>query len=135
MNKKVKIKKFHKKKITLKTKKLKKKLPKNLLKFKKLLIQKREDLLKVILKKKCSDLPYTEIGDEIDVASQSAEKEMLFEVNDYEKSMLENIEHALKKIEELNFGICELCKKRIPSNRLKAMPWARYCVSCQNKFE
>jgi len=34
-----------------------------------------------------------------------------------------------------DFGICEQCGLDIPAKRLDALPWARRCVSCQQKFE
>lgn len=42
-----------------------------------------------------------------------------------------DIELALRKAESGEFGICERCGKEIPSGRLEALPFARYCVDCQ----
>jgi DnaK suppressor protein len=103
--------------------------------LKKILISKRDDLLKIVTRKKYRDLPDTETGDEIDNALQSVEKEILFELTNNEKVTLDNIEAALRKIEKKKYGICELCHKKIAYRRLKVMPWARYCIKCQNKAE
>lgn len=99
------------------------------------LLEKREDLLLVVQRKKERELPSTEVGDEADVATQSLEKEMLFELTDTEQQTLDDIEAALRKIEKGGYGTCESCRKVIPLTRLGAMPWARYCVTCQAKQE
>lgn len=108
---------------------------KQLEKFRKLLIEKRDDLMEIVKHKKEQDITEAEIGDEIDSASQTAEKEILFELADNEKIILDSIESALRRIEKGTYGICESCKKKIPTTRLKAIPWVRYCISCQSKAE
>lgn len=76
-----------------------------------------------------------DVGDEADVASQTFEREMLFEMEDSERVILDDIEAALRKIEKGEFGLCESCRKSISIQRLKAMPWARNCIACQSRFE
>ncbi len=119
----------------MKTKKQKKLTVKQIKELKKILNEKRDDLLNIVERKKHRDLPDIEIGDEIDTASISIEKEVLFELTNNEKIMLDSIEAALRKIEKNKYGYCELCRKTIDFSRLKTIPWARYCISCQQKFE
>lgn len=107
----------------------------NVEEFKKSLIEKRDDLLRLVKQKKELELSEAEVGDEADAATQSLEKEMLFELNDNERTMLDNIEASLRKIEKGQYGLCESCNKRIAMERLKAMPFARYCISCQSRKE
>jgi len=76
-----------------------------------------------------------EIGDEADIASSSLEKEIAFELNDNERVILDNIESALTKIDKGIYGQCESCRKKIKVERLKAMPFARFCIECQSKNE
>lgn len=45
------------------------------------------------------------------------------------------IDDALKRIEGGTFGICEGCECSIPPARLKAIPYARFCVNCQSELE
>ncbi len=47
----------------------------------------------------------------------------------------ESILRALRKIDEGTYGICEECEEEIPIGRLKAMPDARYCITCQMELE
>ena len=102
--------------------------------FSDMLIRKREDILHMV-KQKGSDVATSDIGDELDVASQTFEREMMFELTNGERVVLDDIEAALRKIEKNDFGICESCHKKIPALRLKAMPWARYCIECQSRTE
>lgn len=108
---------------------------KELEKFKKLLLEKRADLLQMVRSKKERDLTDMEIGDEIDSASQNLEKEMLFELADNEKLMLDAIDAALRRIEKGTFGVCEACRGKIAEPRMQAIPWVRYCIACQSKAE
>jgi len=119
----------------MKTKKQKKLTAKQVKELKKILNEKRNDLLNIVERKKHIELPDIEVGDEIDTASISVEKEMLFELTNNEKVMLDSIEAALRKIEKNKYGYCESCGKIINFRRLKTIPWARYCLSCQVKFE
>jgi DnaK suppressor protein len=43
------------------------------------------------------------------------------------------IEEALDRIRSGDYGICLACEEPIPAKRLHALPWARYCVSCQEE--
>ena len=47
---------------------------------------------------------------------------------------LRMIEEALDRLNSGDFGICLACEEPIPAKRLKALPWARYCVDCQESI-
>ena len=95
----------------------------------------KDSISKTVEEKKKLDLPETEVGDAIDQASQSLEKEILFELSDSEMTDLGDIEAALRKIEKGTYGICEHCKRPIEKKRIKVLPSARYCLVCQNGSE
>ncbi len=97
---------------------------------KKLLVQ-RETISRTVEAKKNLDLNEPEVGDSIDQAAQSLDKEILFELSDNERLMLEDIEAALRKIDRGVYGRCEQCQKAIAPKRLNALPSARYCLTCQ----
>ncbi|WP_411953714.1 TraR/DksA C4-type zinc finger protein [Alkalibacillus sp. S2W] len=44
------------------------------------------------------------------------------------KEQLEEIDHALNKMDDGTYGICEKTGKPIPLERLQAMPTARYTI-------
>lgn len=102
--------------------------------FKKVILDQRNDVLKIVRHKEM-DLVAQDVGDEADQAAQSLEKEMLFELSDNERNTLDNIEAALRKMEKNTYGLCENCRNPIGLKRLKALPYARYCIVCQSKAE
>jgi len=103
--------------------------------IRKFLVGKRNELLDIMRKNQDMEPITSEVGDEADQAGQSLEKEMIFEVSDNERNALDQIEGALRKIEKGTFGLCESCQKPITKERLKAMPFARYCIGCQSSSE
>ncbi|MBI3550465.1 MAG: TraR/DksA family transcriptional regulator [Elusimicrobia bacterium] len=103
--------------------------------IKKKLLEMREDLLRTVQKKQEMDVTPQEVGDEADQATSSLEKEMLFELSDNERTMLDQIEGALRKMEKGSYSLCESCQKPITKLRIKAIPFARYCISCQGSAE
>jgi RNA polymerase-binding transcription factor DksA len=48
---------------------------------------------------------------------------------------LEDIDHALGRIEDGSYGTCEECGKAIGDDRLEAKPWARFCIVHQLELE
>lgn len=51
--------------------------------------------------------------------------------NNLAYTRLREIEAAMGRIRSGDYGVCEGCEIRIPDRRLKAIPWARYCLTCQ----
>jgi RNA polymerase-binding protein DksA len=70
-----------------------------------------------------------------DVATDTYDREFSLGLASNERRSLYELDDALKKIEEGTFGICEECKSLITKTRLKAVPFARLCVKCQEKKE
>jgi len=106
-------------------------------KFKEELIRLKEELLSLVQKttENEKEYPSSEVGDTIDLAADSSARELLFELNDSEKKRLEDIDRALQKIEQSRFGICEKCGNEIDKKRLKAVPYARFCIKCKALME
>ena len=103
--------------------------------IKKQLEELKADAEKRLREKKDLDMPEAEVGDPIDAASQSLDKEILFELSGNSHNTIGQIEAALRKIEKGIYGRCELCRQPIPKKRIKALPFARYCVHCQTSSE
>lgn len=70
-----------------------------------------------------------------DRASSSYQKEFLFARSNNDRQFLQMVEHALSNIVEGIYGECENCGNDINERRLDAVPWARHCISCQEKLE
>ncbi len=70
-----------------------------------------------------------------DIASDNFEKELNMDFIQMESAELRDIDEALVRVEEGDFGICEVCTKPIPKTRLRAVPHARLCVACKREEE
>ncbi|HVF09504.1 MAG TPA: TraR/DksA C4-type zinc finger protein [Abditibacteriaceae bacterium] len=72
-------------------------------------------------------------GDEdtADLASAMMDKEMDLSVEDEIEDILSAIDHALQKMEDGTYGICDISGKPIPPSRLELIPWASLTVECQ----
>jgi len=113
--------------------------------FKKILIKKKEEINDQInhissetLKKSQKDASGDISGYSFhmaDVATDNYDREFNLDLADNERNILYEIDAALKKVEEGTFGICEDCDKLIPKQRLKAVPYAKLCIKCQEARE
>jgi DnaK suppressor protein len=95
----------------------------------------REDILRLVRQKQKDEIPDLDVGDEADAATQTTERELLFELSDNERQTLDAVEAALRKITQGAYGLCESCREKIGAERLKAIPHARYCIKCQARFD
>jgi len=73
--------------------------------------------------------------DEADRASRSHEKELLFRRSTQVRNLLRAIDSALGRIADGTFGDCINCGQEINAKRLEALPWTRYCITCQELLE
>ena len=63
---------------------------------------------------------------------QAASERVLAACNlDREFSQLRNVRAAIRRIEEDSFGTCQECDEDIHPKRLAAVPWATFCIRCQ----
>ncbi|MDR0823177.1 MAG: TraR/DksA family transcriptional regulator [Endomicrobium sp.] len=105
--------------------------------LKKILVHKKTELLNKVknVQMEIGAKEHESSGDEIDTASQSADKEIYFELAAADKIAMSAIDDAIAKIEKGIYGKCECCGKDIDIKRLKALPWGRYCIQCQEEAE
>jgi DnaK suppressor protein len=73
--------------------------------------------------------------DIVDRANNAYQREFMFNLSGGERRMLRQVEDALERLDQGEYGTCAHCREPIGSKRLKAIPWARYCVDCQEKEE
>lgn len=102
-----------------------------------MLLKMREDLVREIARRSRPSAEGTlpDIGDLLDSVSEERSRELELILTDREKRKLKQIDDALDRIEEETYGLCEDCGVKIPKQRLKVMPFARFCVDCQEKSE
>jgi len=118
---------------------------KELKEFKKIVLKRKEEILEGIkhiaddtLKKSQKDAAGDISGytyHMADVATDNYDREFSLGLASSGREVLYELDDALKKIEDGTFGICESCKNLITKTRLKAVPYARLCVKCQEKKE
>ena len=70
-----------------------------------------------------------------DTATDSYDREFSLGLASNAQQILYEIDEALKRVKEKNFGNCQLCEKPIPKKRLRALPYAGLCIACQAKEE
>ncbi|AEV28951.1 DnaK suppressor protein [Sphaerochaeta pleomorpha str. Grapes] len=75
------------------------------------------------------------IKDSIDVAADDIAFKKMEAINKHEASRLKAIENALARIHNGRYGLCLKCGKKIPEQRLRAIPYAVLCFECKNAEE
>ena len=110
---------------------------KELLKFKELLDEKRRAVLDRARKTLTEDMQLdpSDLPDEMDLASAEYNQSFEFRLRGRDKALLGKLDLALKKIDDGTFGQCESCDGDISTARLKALPWASRCLSCEQEQE
>lgn len=101
---------------------------------KKNLLAEREN---VVTKLKGSDLSIddSETPDPVDLAVSNYSKNVQLALSENESRQLELIDEALERLEDDEYGVCQNCETEINPKRLAAIPWARYCLDCQQLRE
>lgn len=70
-----------------------------------------------------------------DAGTDNFDREFALSMVSNEQELLNEVNDALKRLENGTYGICEMCGKPIPKARLDAIPWTRYTVECQSELE
>ena len=75
------------------------------------------------------------VADTGDRSLQDSTGEQQISILEVRNRMRNQIDEALRRLEDGTYGTCEDCSREINPERLKAMPFARRCVECQQKAE
>ncbi|MDR2072093.1 MAG: TraR/DksA family transcriptional regulator [Spirochaetaceae bacterium] len=70
-----------------------------------------------------------------DIASDDIDRKMIEALGAQEIKRLKLIDSALTRIEQGKYGLCMKCGKRIPQDRLEAIPYALMCIECKTAEE
>ncbi len=76
-----------------------------------------------------------ETPDPVDLAVRNYSKNVMLAVSENESRQLFLINESLERIEDDEYGSCQNCENAINPKRLDAVPWARYCLKCQELLE
>ncbi len=125
--------------------------------FRERLLQKKREILEAFRKNKNDGMEADgeATQDIADKAANSYTKEFLFSLSSSERDLLQMVDQALsriderrfgvcavceeemnlKRLEERRYGVCAVCEEEMNMKRLEAVPWAKLCLSCQQKQE
>ena len=104
--------------------------------YRKKLEAKREELMRLMAQNEQDAMAADDATQDIaDKAANSYTKEFLFSQSNNERFILQLVDEALKRLKNGGFGLCVQCNQEIQQKRIDAVPWARHCISCQEKQE
>ena len=104
--------------------------------YRKILEKKAEEVRRSMSAQKAAqvvarlDIP----SDEGDLSQQHHEEWIFLNRNSIDMKLLREISGALHRIDNGHYGVCMECEEPISSKRLEAVPWAKYCVACQERI-
>jgi DnaK suppressor protein len=102
-------------------------------KFKKILENKQDELEQIVRNRDAITIEKS--ADALDEVQHAAERELAIRNLDRESHLLRNVRSALRRIEEGTFGVCLHCEEDISPKRLAAVPWAAFCIQCQEQAD
>jgi DnaK suppressor protein len=73
--------------------------------------------------------------DSADWAEKSHEEWIFVQKNNFDMALLREVEGALERLSDGTYGTCMDCGLPVSRKRLDALPWARYCVTCQERYQ
>ena len=98
-------------------------------KFRQILEARRAELSDILRRR--DEIAIEKSPDAIDEVTRAAERELAIRNLDRESQLLRNVRAALRRIEDGSFGVCAHCEEDISPKRLAAVPWAPFCIRCQ----
>ncbi|HSU61359.1 MAG TPA: TraR/DksA C4-type zinc finger protein [Bryobacteraceae bacterium] len=102
-------------------------------KFKKILETKRDELERIVRNRDAITIEKS--ADALDEVQHASERELAIRNLDRESNLLRNVRSALRRLEDGSFGTCLHCEEEISPKRLDALPWAPFCIQCQEQAD
>ncbi|HEY2845036.1 MAG TPA: TraR/DksA family transcriptional regulator [Bryobacteraceae bacterium] len=94
------------------------------------LVEKRADVLATLGVKFDTLASMGRVAEE-DQAQLTHDEFVSLHLNSIDYVQLRMVNEALDRLKSGDYGICQACEEPIPAKRLRALPWARYCITCQ----
>lgn len=101
--------------------------------YRRMLVEKREEVMLGLGVKFDTLAKMGRVAEE-DQAQVSHDEFISLRINNLDYGKLRLVDEALDRVHSGDYGICLACEERIPPKRLHALPWARYCVTCQEEL-
>ena len=102
-------------------------------KYKKILEAKQDELEQIVRNRDA--IAIEKSADALDEVQHASERELAIRNLDRESNLLRNVRSALRRIEDGSFGTCLHCEEEISPKRIAAVPWAPYCIQCQEQAD
>src|ERR1044071_6366070 len=77
------------------------------------------------------DIAIEKPPDALDEVQLAGERELGIRNLDRESNLLRNVKGALARMADGSYGVCLHCEEEIKTKRLEAVPWAKFCIRCQ----
>ena len=102
-------------------------------KYKTILETKQEELEHLVRNRDAITIEKS--ADALDEVQHASERELAIRNLDRESNLLRNVRSALRRIGDGSFGICMHCEEEISPKRVAAVPWAPFCIQCQEQAD
>ena len=99
--------------------------------YRTLLLKKRSELLASTRSQPDALATSVQSPDEVEFAVRTLEQDVLAMTANLRSQLLKEVNNALVRCAGGTYGVCEGCEEGISPNRLKAIPWTQYCLTCQ----
>ncbi len=100
--------------------------------YRAILLKKRDQLVAELKRQPEALAANVQSPDAVEFAVKTAAQDLSARTADLRSRILKEIDRALQRVVRGSYGVCEACEEEISPARLKAIPWARYCVTCQD---
>lgn len=105
----------------------------DVIKYKAMLTTRRDEMQRKT--SQWEDLWIVPSHEQIETVQLAGEREFAARTLEREGKSLAQIRSALQRIEDGDFGVCLECEEPISPKRLAAVPWASYCLHCQERHD
>jgi DnaK suppressor protein len=102
-------------------------------KFKNILEAKQEELSGSLRNR--DEIAIEKAPDALDEVQLAGERELAIRTLDRDSNMLRQIRRALARVANGSFGVCQHCEEDISPKRMNAVPWAAFCIRCQEQVD
>ena len=81
------------------------------------------------------DMAQGDVPDIGDMSSATYDRDVLLNLSEVQRRKIRDIDAALERLEQGEYGVCLGCGEDIPEKRMQVRPFSRYCVECKTDVE
>lgn len=101
------------------------------------LLKMREEVIAEVQEKYAAtrELGESNLPDLADVSSNAYNRELLLNLSEAQHRKMQDIDAALARLDEGEYGVCANCGEDISPRRMEVRPFSRYCIDCKTEIE